>query len=64
MKRSAFIKHLTTYGCQLLREGGKHSWWMNPAQNKKSAVPRHTEISDQLAKKICKDLGFPVYKER
>ncbi|MBD3327232.1 addiction module toxin, HicA family [candidate division KSB3 bacterium] len=59
MKRSAFIKHLRTHGCSLLREGGKHSWWMNPDHNKRSAVPRHVEISDQLAKKICKDLGIP-----
>ena len=30
--------------------------------NKRSAVPRHTEIVDILAKKICKDLGIPPIK--
>ena len=30
---------------------------MNRAASKNSAVPRHTEINDDLAKKICKDLG-------
>lgn len=39
-------------------EGGRHSWWHNPAQNKRSAVP-HNEIDTGLARKICKDLGVP-----
>jgi mRNA interferase HicA len=34
-----------------------HSWWHNPALNKRSAIPRHSEISNDLAKKICRDLG-------
>ncbi|MCL5281162.1 MAG: addiction module toxin, HicA family [Planctomycetes bacterium] len=59
MKRRAFLQHLTEHGCQLLREGRKHSWRYNPALNRRSAVPRHTEIVDTLAKKICKDLGIP-----
>jgi mRNA interferase HicA len=59
MKRRAFLKHMAKHGCQLLREGSKHSWWCNPALNKRSAVPRHTEIVDTLARKICKDLGIP-----
>ena len=62
MKRNQLLKHLRQHGCQLLREGGRHSWWSNPAENKRSAVPRHTEISDILAKKICKDLGVPPVK--
>ena len=59
MKRSAFLKWLRQHGCELIREGGSHSWWGNPSRNLRSAVPRHTEISDQLAQKICKDLGIP-----
>jgi hypothetical protein len=27
-------------------------------QNKRSAVPRHKEIDDDLARKICRDLGI------
>lgn len=57
MKRKKLLQHLRTCGCELLREGGRHSWWSNPHLNKRSAVPRHTEINDLLAKKICKDLG-------
>ena len=62
MKRKALLKPLWEQGCELLREGGRHSWWHNPEQNKRSAVPRHTEISDILANKICKDLGVKLVK--
>ncbi|MCK5539880.1 MAG: type II toxin-antitoxin system HicA family toxin [Deltaproteobacteria bacterium] len=44
-------------GCDLLREGGRHSWWYNISQNRRSAIPRHNEIKDILVRKICKDLG-------
>jgi mRNA interferase HicA len=49
--------HIVLNGCSLVREDGNHSWWENRQLNKRSAIPRHTEISDTLAKKICKDLG-------
>jgi len=62
MKRSELLRHLRANGCSLLREGARHSWWHNPSQNKRSAVPRHTEIREILAIKICKDLGVPPLK--
>ncbi|MGI8544367.1 MAG: type II toxin-antitoxin system HicA family toxin [Aridibacter sp.] len=62
MKRRKFILYLNKQGCELLREGGSHSWRHNPELNKRSAVPRHNEISDQLCNKICKDLGIPKVK--
>ena len=62
MKRRELIRHLTKHGCELLREGGNHSWWHNIEQNRRSAVPRHSEVTDQLANKICKDLGVPKVK--
>jgi mRNA interferase HicA len=58
MKRAALLRHLRQQGCELLREGSRHSWWHNPEQNKRSAVPRHREIRDHLARKICRDLGI------
>lgn len=60
MKRRDLVRHLESHGCELLREGESHSWFHNPSQNKRSAVPRHREINDHLARKICKDLGVPV----
>ena len=62
MKRKKFIRYLRSQGCEMLREGGRHSWWHNPTLNKRSAVPRHTEIKDILARKICKDLGISPIK--
>lgn len=58
MKRTEFLKYLRTQGCEFIREGARHSWWWNPVQKKRSSVPRHTEISDSLVRKICKDLGI------
>jgi mRNA interferase HicA len=62
MKRRDLIRYLHSQNCKLLREGANHSWWYNPAQNKRSAVPRHKEVRDMLVKKICKDLGIPPAK--
>ena len=62
MKRGDLLRHLRQHGCDLLREGARHSWWHNPAQNRRSAVPRHNEIQDLLCNKICRDLGVPAIK--
>ena len=60
MKRRDFVRHMVDHGCELVREGGNHSWWGNTALNQRSAVPRHREIPDNLVKKICRDLGIPA----
>ena len=59
MKRADLVRHLERNGCVLLREGAKHSVFVNRARNKSSTVPRHREINDFLAKKICRDLDVP-----
>ena len=59
MKRGELIRHLTSHGCLLVREGGRHSVWGNPINHRKTAVPRHSEIRDLLARKICRDLEVP-----
>lgn len=56
MKRLDLIRHLERHGCALLREGGRHSVYVNRTTRKSSTVPRHREINDYLARKICKDL--------
>ena len=33
--------------------------WMNPATGAVEAIPRHTEIPNVLANKICRNLGLP-----
>ncbi len=59
MKRRALLKHLRQHGCELLREGSRHSIYWNPACRRTTSVPRHREIVDKLAIKICKDLDIP-----
>ena len=59
MKRRKLLHHLEKHGCKFLREGGKHTVFYNPSNMKTSTVPRHAEIVDALAKKICKDLEVP-----
>jgi mRNA interferase HicA len=39
-------------------EGSSHSLWCNPKTGHIEAIPRHIEISNQLAKKICKYLSI------
>jgi predicted RNA binding protein YcfA (HicA-like mRNA interferase family) len=59
MKRRDFVRHLQQNGCELLREGGRHSIFVNRAAKASSSVPRHTEINDGLCAKICSDLQIP-----
>jgi predicted RNA binding protein YcfA (HicA-like mRNA interferase family) len=59
MKRRDLIAHLARQGCLRLREGGKHTVYVNPANNQTTAVPRHREINEFLVRKICRDLGIP-----
>jgi len=59
MKRTDLERNLRRQGCQFLREGGRHSIWWNPANCKVSSIPRHREINDFTARKICRDLEVP-----
>ncbi|HHK41325.1 MAG TPA: type II toxin-antitoxin system HicA family toxin [Planctomycetaceae bacterium] len=38
MKRRLLVRHLESHGCYLLREGGKHSVYVNPENNRTTAV--------------------------
>lgn len=60
MKRKDLIRHLLREGCVFIREGAKHSVFFNPLLKKTSTVPRHKEIDNFLAKKICRDLGISI----
>jgi len=57
MKRNQLLKHLKKHGAYLLREGRRHSIYQK--NQLKTEVPRHNEIVDELARKICKDLKIP-----
>ena len=59
MKRRDLIRHLRSHGCEFLREGGKHTVFVNRGKRKSTTIPRHREVNDYLAQKICKDLDVP-----
>ncbi len=58
MKRKDLLAHLCRHGCVIGREGGNHTIIKNLSSRKTSTLPRHNEINEELAKKICKDLGI------
>lgn len=58
MKRDQLIKHIEKHSCYFFREGKKHTIYCNSKNNKVSSIPRHREIDNMLAKKICKDLNI------
>jgi len=60
VKRNQLIKHLMEPDAYLLREGKRHSIFQRG--NLKTQVPRHSEIVDELARKICKDLDIPCVR--
>jgi predicted RNA binding protein YcfA (HicA-like mRNA interferase family) len=60
MKRRDLIRHLEVHGSKLLREGGKHSVYVNPEMKKVSTVPRHREVNEDLVRKIFRDLEIPM----
>jgi mRNA interferase HicA len=60
MKRQDLVAHLERHGCRFLREGGNHTVYFNPDKRKCSTIPRHREIIEFTARKICRDLEIPL----
>jgi len=56
VKRRDLIARLERGGCHLLRHGGLHDIYKNPANGQIQAVPRHNEINEMLARKILQTL--------
>jgi len=52
VKRADLIKTIQGMGCILVRHGGKHDWYRNPATGISQPVPRHREIKEHLARHI------------
>ncbi len=57
MKRKELIRHLVQNDAFLLREGRRHSIYIRGRF--RTEIPRHNEIVDELARKICRDLDIP-----
>lgn len=59
MKRKDLINHHENNRCIFRREGGNHTIYKNFKNRIMTSVPRHRELKENLAKKICDDLGVP-----
>jgi predicted RNA binding protein YcfA (HicA-like mRNA interferase family) len=59
MKRRELIRHIERHGCIFLREGRHHTVYVNRVARKTSSIPRHREVNEFLARKICRDLQIP-----
>ncbi len=55
MKRRELERRLSLAGWYLLRHGGNHDVWTNGQEEE--PVPRHSEINENLARKILKKAG-------
>lgn len=60
MKRRHLLDHLASHDCTLRREGANHSIYRNQRTGKQTSVGRHTEIDNNAARKIRKQLGIPA----
>jgi hypothetical protein len=60
MKRRDLVAHVTSHGCRLMREGSRHSVFVNVTTRATSTIPRHREVKESLVRKICADLGIPT----
>jgi hypothetical protein len=58
LKRHELIQHLHRQGCHIEREGSRHTIYANPANGAKAPVPRHGEIDNRLARRICDQLAI------
>ena len=64
MKRRGLEAHLRHHGCVVLREGGRHTVYINQATGRVAAVPRHAEIKTPTVREICKALDIPIPEGR
>lgn len=56
MKRPDLIRKLEEEGWVLIRHGGNHDWYRNPNTGVSQPIPRHREVSEDLARHILKKL--------
>lgn len=60
MSRRKLLQHLTAFGCERVRQGGRHEIWWNPATRGQTAIPRHRTVKKPMVRSICDDLGIQL----
>jgi len=58
MKREKVLSHLSDNNCDFLREGGKHTMYINKINGKQAPIPRHSDIKRRTVESICSQLGI------
>jgi hypothetical protein len=59
MKRTQFIQYLNSQSCGFVKHGARHDKYMNHLNGKRTVLPRHAELDNDLCKLICKQLDIP-----
>jgi len=59
LKRRDLIRHIEKHGCEYFKGGSKSYSLCKSQREKVSTIPGLRKIDENLAKKICKDLGIP-----
>jgi hypothetical protein len=52
VRRQELERHLVEHGCVELREGARHTIWLNPDRDLRASLPRHREIPIGTARAI------------
>ena len=58
MKRGALLKILKQQGCVFVKHGNKHDQYIQPRTGKVDQIPRHSDIAEDIAKSIIKNLSY------
>ncbi|MGI8412414.1 MAG: type II toxin-antitoxin system HicA family toxin [Solirubrobacteraceae bacterium] len=59
MRRRELERHLADHGCEVLREGSRHTIWRHPRSDLRAPVSRHREVPTGTARAICRQLAVP-----
>ena len=57
MKKGELLKRIKAQGCIFVKHGKKHDVYMNPRTGMEERIPRHSDINEELAKIIIKNLS-------
>ena len=57
MKRGALLKRIKAQGCVFIKHGKKHDVYKNPRTGIEERIPRHTDINENLAWHIIRNLS-------
>jgi predicted RNA binding protein YcfA (HicA-like mRNA interferase family) len=57
MKRGALLRTLRKQGCVFVKHGKKHDQYLQPKTGNTDQVPRHSDIAEDMAKNIIKNLS-------